>query len=254
MPSHGINYKKISLFFFYILFAISNFNALIQIFIPRIAYTIFYSIILFIAIYAYIIHKNYHLSGNDLKRDRLVLVFAFICICRFVVQFIMGDYTELSLNRFLQTIVPVLVYFPATFLSVEDKKKLETFYIKCAVVSVLCGLLNQLIGIIPTQYFANEMVNIGGHIMSRSYSMAGFSIGTGVICGIGIALLLKNRNEFTIIFRIFSAIVFLYGLLATFSRGGVFFTGIILSIYVTCDLLDSGNKINKRTLVSFFVK
>lgn len=253
MTEYNSSYKKYSIILFYVLFAIGNFNALIQIFVPRIVYTILYLLILFMSIFEYAKYEEFCFNKDAARKNLLVLLFVFICLIRFLVQIIMGDYTGLSLNRFLQTLVPVLVYFPSTFLERDDRQRLETFYIKCALLSVLLGLLNQMTGILPSRYFADEMVRVGNYVMARSYSMAGFSLGTGTICSIGIALLLKNKDKFGITFKLFSTIVFIYGLAITFSRGGVFFSVIIVTTFVVLSLIYSGNKVSKWVLVLFFV-
>ena len=253
MTEYNSSYKKYSIILFYVLFAIGNFNALIQIFVPRIVYTILYLLILFMSIFEYAKYEEFCFNKDAARKNLLVLLFVFICLIRFLVQIIMGDYTGLSLNRFLQTLVPVLVYFPSTFLERDDRQRLETFYIKCALLSVLLVLLNQMTGILPSRYFADEMVRVGNYVMARSYSMAGFSLGTGTICSIGIALLLKNKDKFGITFKLFSTIVFIYGLAITFSRGGVFFSVIIVTTFVVLSLIYSGNKVSKWVLVLFFV-
>ena len=253
MIQYNSNYKKYSIILFYVLFAIWNFNALIQIFVPRILYTVLYILVLLVSVFEFVKQKKFRLSKDAVSKNLLVLIFIMICLFRFLIQVIMGDYTELSLNRFLQTLVPVLVYFPATFLEYEDREGLEVFYIKCALLSVLLGLLNQITGILPSRYFADEMVRIGNYVTTRSYSMAGFSLGTGTICSIGIALLLKNRDKFNITFKLVSAIVFIYGLAVTFSRGGVLFAVIIITVFTALNFSFSGNKINKFTLVSLIV-
>lgn len=250
---HNLSYKKYSILLFYVLFAIGNFNALIQIFIPRIVYTFLYLLILFVSVFEFSKQKEFCFSKDATRKNFLVLLFVFICLIRFVIQIIMDDYTELSLNRFLQTLVPVLVYFPATFLGCDDRERLETFYIKCALLSVLLGLLNQVTNILPSRYFADEMVRVGNYVITRSYSMAGFSLGTGTICSIGIGLLLKNRHKFSIPFKLFSSAVFIYDLAVTFSRGGVFFAVIIITMFIVLNLINSGSKINKWALVTFFV-
>lgn len=249
----NLDYKKYCISFFYILFFINNFNALLQIFVPRMIYTCVYVLFLVLSVFVYLKHINWCINRNDLQSNQLVCGFIIICIFRYIVQVVVGDYTALSLNRFLQTVVPVLVYFPTILLNADEREKIEVFYVKCSLVSVLCGLINQVTGILPARYFANEMVRVGSGVTSRSYSMAGFSLGTGTICGIAIALLLKNSKKFGSFFRAFSFAVFIYGLLKTYSRGGVFFVIIIVIIYAWLNLIWSGNSMSKNVIAAALI-
>lgn len=79
MSEYVSSYKKYSIFLFYVLFAIGNFNALIQIFVPRILYTVLYLIILLVSVFEFVKQKNFRLSKDAAKR-----IFWFLYLLRSV--------------------------------------------------------------------------------------------------------------------------------------------------------------------------
>lgn len=241
---------KLNKVFFYLLFMICNFNAVLSIFIPRTVYTIAYIFVLFVSLFFWGKQSQFKFSSSELRRDGFVIIFIFICVLRYAIQMIYGDVTSLSFQRLFQTIIPVLIYFAAIKLDARNSEDLEMFFVNCAAISVALGLLNQLVEIIPASYFSNEMSYVGKMAVSRSYSMAGLSLGTGVICGISFGFILKNSKVIKKKFFFIYMLIFAISVIKTFSRGGVFFSLIVFSMFGLLSVIWSKNNLSKRTVIS----
>lgn len=229
--------NKIFLLFFTIVFFISNFNALLQIYVNRILLTAFYIVFLGIALIYYLIKKRFRIpvAGGTYW----IMFYIIWLILRFSFQVISGETTSISVINFAQTLIPVFAFYISKELNNKEALLCEKRYVIFAIISCLLGYINHfIIEIIPEIYFNRELVRIEGVIHSRFYSMSGFSLGTGWMAGVAIAFLLCTKSEIVKhhIIKVIAFIVFGASVLLTFSRGGLFFTLINLLIQVLLSL------------------
>lgn len=228
--------NRIYTYLFVLIFFIANFNALLQIFVPRMVLTSIYLLFLGVAIFRNLRINNFKISVAN--GTVAILLYILWVVIRFVFQIVGGERTSQSFISFAQTLVPIFAFYIATDMNTEDARKCEKAFVFFALVSVLLGFLNRAVKIIPESYFANELVRVEGLIYNRFYSMSGYSLGTGWMCGVAIAFLLGSGNTMIKkpIIKIAAYIAFIAAVLLTFSRGGIFFTLIILVVYLFSNL------------------
>lgn len=239
--------------FFIGVFFVSNFNALLQVYISRMLYTAIYSVCLLAILVYDLIKKQFKVSVS--KVGIPIFLYATWIIMRFTFQFVFGNTTSLSIISFAQTLIPVLVYFIAFKMQNDDSVKCEKWFVVFALISALLGFMNQVFNIIPNSNFINELVKVEGHIYNRFYSMSGLSLGTGWMCGVAIALLLSSGNRImkSKVIKILAYVIFVVSDLLTFSRGGVFFALIIYIIWLFSQFFMKRKEFSKNRMMVLVV-
>lgn len=230
----------------FLVFFVCTFNALLQGITSRTSLTVLYLALLLICAGLLLFQHRFfvRINGAQGLETWLVLLFIIWEITAYFVLVFKGDTTQLSLQNFLQTILPVFVFFLAVNLDSDLCNKIELSFVVLSSVSVIIGIIDSFVHVFPQAWFGDELVGIAGVYFHRGYSMAGMSLGTGWICGISIGLLLhcKYKEQLSnVIFWILSCILTL-GNLLTFSRGGVFFELIILLSYWLMNIRGSFSK------------
>ena len=239
---HETAIRRICLFVFFV----CTFNALLQGVTSRTTLTILYLGLLIICAGLLLFQHRFFIRINGIQglETWIVLLLIIWEVMAYFALVFKSDTTQLSLQNFLQTILPIFVFFIAVNLNSDICSKIELSFVVLSAVSVFIGVIDSFIHVFPQSWFGDELVGIAGVYFHRGYSMAGMSLGTGWICGISIGLLLyckyieqiKNVT-FWILFCFLTL-----GNLLTFSRGGVFFELIILISYWLMNIRSSLSK------------
>lgn len=242
MSSNKIN---LSLIFWIYCALLVTFNELIGLFVPKSAMRAGY-IFLMLLFFANILYKKkFKISVSRL--DITVLTYIIYIFFRGVFQIISGNAITGTIMTWAQNLIPVLSYFIARNLKIQEREKIEYLFASFSAISVIAGFLNSKFGFLPmVGAFAGGLyADVGsGLIVARGYSMAGIALITGFICGFSLCCLLNlniARPKKMLLFAINFA-----GCLYSLSRGALAFVMISFLLYFAILLPQKWQHISRK--------
>lgn len=171
------------------------------------------------------------------KTDIVVIFYISYLILRYIVQVVFDKTVAASSIVFLQTIIPILIFFIAKEVDCNTSKIIESIMPILSAISVLVGLVDSRVKILPNigSFRGGLYAGIGDANVLRAYSLAGNALITGFICSLGLCFLLMNKYETKAskLFKYITMVILFTGLLNTLSRGAFFMLVIALIVYFT---------------------
>ncbi len=144
-------------------------------------------------------------------------LYAFYLLFRFAMQ---ETHSDLALTSLFQYFVPLTFFVIGYYIwTYGNFNAVVNVFLVCTFISLAAGLGNYYFGI-GERYFQKlslEIVGTGNEIISRSYSLAGYSLGTGFLAMTGIILTIQRPRWQQIVLLPLLSLT----LLNSFSRGAL---------------------------------
>lgn len=228
-----------------------TFNEFLGIFLSKSIFRGLYAALFILIIIKKLISKKWVIS---LKRstDKIVIIYFLYILFRYILQIMFGKTSSITSLSFVQTFLPILAYFLAKDLSLDETGKIESIFCIFASISILLGLIDSYIHFLPDvgSFEGGLYANIGTSVYTRSYSLAGNALITGFIGTLSICFANSLQNK---PLRYTSILIGLYGVLGSLSRGAFSMLLIYLVSYLVCKFIKNKQQINKRKLFSIVI-
>lgn len=157
------------------------------------------------------------------KIDQLICIYFFYMCIRLLFQLLGGSTTEVTYVSFLQTIIPIFVYFIAIRLDYIQAEKIENLFCFFCALSVLTGIVNKVFNFLPASgaFSGGLYASLGSTYVERGYSLAGNALNTGYMCALAIGFLIQKKDKEKFLWRYLFLIVAVIGSLLSYSRGAI---------------------------------
>ena len=244
----------------YIAFLLT-FGELLGLFFPKMFLRVIYIALMIWIFFKHMYKREFRLRLENF--DKLIFLYIFYMTLLFVWQCITGNLTSSSLVSFIQTIVPVLLFFIAKGINDDDASDIEQIYAFFSALSIGLGIINKYFKFLPsTGTFAGGLYAYVGEnsYEERAYSMAGSALITGFISALLVCFIIDKFEKRPLKMRLLNFVLLIIGILGcllSLSRGAIAFLGIFCICYVFLSRKNRLRMIKKRivlsTLFVFFI-
>lgn len=179
------------------------------------------------------------LVSPKLPNRASVILFSIFALYTFGNFLAWGDFGKIKVQSIVQLVFPIAFIAIGNYL--WQKRKYEAClkaYVVIMVVSAGMGMLNYYTGLLPELFLFNELdrAQIGSEVIQRAGSLAGGSIGTGMLSAIGLLIATGLPKKFWVTIPIFAMSIF-----STFSRGGIIAIGLGLPFILWANLSEDSD-------------